>query len=106
KYLELPLGNYAYSSYDRILAGDQVIGISTTSGFSWNERAMLSMAVVDADVPEGAEVTLVWGEAGGGSKKTTVERHRQYNIRAIVSPAPFCRIARENYAIGWRTKRA
>ena len=37
----------------------------------------------------GNEVTLVWGEEGGGSKKTTVERHKQIEIRAIVSPVPY-----------------
>ena len=33
--------------------------------------------------------TLVWGEEGGGTKKTTVERHKQIEIRAIVSPVPY-----------------
>ena len=32
----------------------------------------------------GTEVTLVWGEEGGGSTKPTVERHTQIEIRATV----------------------
>jgi vanillate/3-O-methylgallate O-demethylase len=48
-------------------------------------------------------VKVVWGESGGGSKKTTVERHKQLEIRAIVSPVPYSRVARETYAKGWRT---
>jgi hypothetical protein len=33
-----------------------------------------------------------------------VERHRQIEIRAIVSPAPYAKQARTSYAEGWRTK--
>jgi vanillate/3-O-methylgallate O-demethylase len=54
-------------------------------------------------VPEGTEVTLVWGEENGGTKKITVERHKQYNVRAIVSPVPYSKVARETHATGWRT---
>jgi vanillate/3-O-methylgallate O-demethylase len=64
---------------------------------------MLSLGVVDPDIEIGTEVRLVWGEAGGGSKKTTVERHKQTEIRAIVSPVPYSKVARETYARGWRT---
>jgi vanillate/3-O-methylgallate O-demethylase len=45
----------------------------------------------------------VWGEEGGGSKKPTVERHKQAEIRAVVSPVPYSKVARETYAEGWRT---
>jgi vanillate/3-O-methylgallate O-demethylase len=48
----------------------------------------------------------VWGEEGGGSKKTTVERHKQIEIRAVVSPVPYSKVARETYAQGWRTGKA
>jgi hypothetical protein len=45
----------------------------------------------------------VWGEPGGGSKKPTVERHVQTEIRAIVSPVPYAEVARISYAPpGWR----
>ncbi len=65
---------------------------------------MLSLAVVDADLKIGAEVTLLWAEEDGGSQKTTVERpHKQAEIRAIVSPVPYSKTAREEYAEGWRT---
>jgi hypothetical protein len=46
-----------------------------------------------------------WGEEGGGTAKTTVERHRQTEIRVTVAPAPYSRDARECYAPGWRTRR-
>jgi vanillate/3-O-methylgallate O-demethylase len=47
----------------------------------------------------------VWGEENGGTRKTTVEPHKQLNVRVIVSPVPYSRVAREAYAEGWRTAR-
>ena len=73
------------------------------AGYSYNERSMLSLGVVDSNIEVGNEVTLVWGEEGGGTKKTTVERHKQIEIRAIVSPVPYSKVVRESYAEGWRT---
>jgi vanillate/3-O-methylgallate O-demethylase len=103
KYIDLPLSNYASASYDQVLKGGKTIGLSMFSGYSYNERSMLSLGVVDPDIEIGSEVTLVWGEAGGGSRKTTVERHKQLDIRAIVSPVPYSDVARNTYAAGWRT---
>ncbi|MDJ0957008.1 MAG: hypothetical protein QNI91_09135 [Arenicellales bacterium] len=79
-------------------------GFSMFAGYTYNERTMLSLGIADPEVELGSEVTLVWGEEGGGSRKTTVEPHQQTNIRAIVSPAPYSRAAREEYATGWRTE--
>jgi len=104
KYLDMPLSNYTSASYDKVLRGAKTVGISMFSGYTYNERSYLSLAVVDPAVELGAEVKLVWGEEGGGSKKTTVERHRQIEIRAVVSPAPYAKQARTSYAEGWRTK--
>ena len=73
------------------------------AGYIYNERSMLSLGVVDHDVEIGTELTLVWGEEGGGSKKPTVERHKQMEIRTVVSPVPYSKVARETYAEGWRT---
>lgn len=103
KYIDLPLSNYASASYDRVLSGGNTVGLSMFTGYCYNERSMLSLGVVDADIAIGAEVGIVWGEAAGGSEKTTVERHRQMEIRAIVSPVPYSKVVRETYAKGWRT---
>lgn len=103
KYIDLPLSNYTSATYDRIMRNGQAVGFSMFSGYSFNERSMLSLAVVDPDIEIGTEVTLVWGEEGGGTRKTTVERHKQTEIRAVVSLAPYSRAAREEYAAGWRT---
>ena len=86
-----------------MLRDDAIVGVSTFSGYSYNERSFLSLAVVDVDVEIGTEVTLVWGEEGGGSSKPVVERHAQTEIRAIVSPCPYSEVAR-SYHEGWRTK--
>ena len=62
------------------------------------KRTMLSLAMVDvADATPGTAVTLVWGEEEGGTRKLTVERHRQIELRATVAPAPYARGARESY---------
>jgi len=106
KYIDLPLSNYTSASYDKILTGGEIVGFSMFAGYSFNERSMISLGIVDPDVKIGDEVTLVWGEEGGGSQKTTVERHRQIEIRAIVSPAPYSKAAREDYAKGWRMTQA
>ena len=104
KYVDLPLSNYATWPYDRVTMDDEVVGISTFSGYSYNERSMLSIAIVDSDVAIGNEVVLLWGEEGGGTDRPVVERHRQVEIRAVVSPCPYSEVARTQYAEGWRTK--
>jgi vanillate/3-O-methylgallate O-demethylase len=104
KYIDLPLSNYSTWPNDKVLLNGEHIGVSTFSGYSYNERSMLSLAVVNSDVAIGTEVVLVWGEEDGGSKKPVVERHRQVEIRAIVSPCPYSEVARTSYAEGWRTK--
>jgi len=106
KYVDLPLSNYTSASYDKLLEDGKTVGVSMFAGYSYNERSMLSLGVVDPDIGLGTELKLVWGEEDGGSQKTTVERHRQIEIRAIVSPAPYAKQARTSYAEGWRTKTA
>jgi vanillate/3-O-methylgallate O-demethylase len=103
KYIDLPLSNYSSASYDKLMAGGRVSGFSMFAGYSYNERSMLSLGVVDPDIKTGNEVTLVWGEEGGGTRKATVEKHNQIEIRAIVSPVPYSKVVREHYASGWRT---
>jgi vanillate/3-O-methylgallate O-demethylase len=103
KFIDLPLSNYASASYDKVVRGSKTVGISMFSGYSYNERSMLSLGIVDPDIEIGDELVLVWGEEGGGTKKTTVERHKQIEIRVVVSPVPYSEVARKTYAEGWRT---
>ncbi|MCT7378439.1 vanillate/3-O-methylgallate O-demethylase [Chelativorans salis] len=106
KYIDLPLSNYASSNYDKVTKSGRTVGFSMFSGYSYNERSMLSLGTVDPDVQIGDVLTLVWGEEDGGTKKTTVEPHKQLEIRVKVSPVPYSRDARETYAESWRTKQA
>jgi vanillate/3-O-methylgallate O-demethylase len=73
------------------------------SGYSANEKRALSLATINPNVEIGSEVTVVWGEPNGGSRKTTVEPHKQLHVRAVVSPVPYSVTARTEYAEGWRT---
>jgi vanillate/3-O-methylgallate O-demethylase len=104
KYWDFPNCNYASSSFDRIVVKGRTAGFSMFGGYSYNERTALSLGVVDPEVNIGDEVTLVWGEEGGGTRKTTVEPHRQLEVRALVAPTPFAQAARETYHQGWRTQ--
>ena len=47
--------------YDRVTVDDEVVGLPTFSGYSFNERSMLSLAIVDSDVAIGDEVILLRG---------------------------------------------
>ncbi|GAA4320830.1 vanillate/3-O-methylgallate O-demethylase [Klenkia terrae] len=104
QFFDLPNANYGSSNFDSVLDADgTVVGLSMFTGYSANERTALSLATVAPDVPLGAEVTVVWGEPDGGSRKTTVQPHEQFSVRAIVSPTPYAAMARETYQQGWRT---
>jgi vanillate/3-O-methylgallate O-demethylase len=98
KYIDLPLANYSTLPYDKVLKDGKIVGLSTYTGYTYNERAMISLAMVDLEHSEpGAQVTLVWGEPEGGSSKPTVERHAQAEIRATVAAAPYAEVARVAY---------
>lgn len=104
KWIDFPLSNYASTSADTVLHDGKMVGMSMFNGYSYNERCMLSLGVVDADIQVGDVLTLVWGEPDGGSDKTSTEKHKQAEIRVRVSPTPYASEARENYADSWRTK--
>ncbi len=105
KYMDFPSAVYAMHPHDKVLANGKTAGLSTWVGYSSNYGRMLTLAIVNAEhSTPGTEVTLVWGEEGGGSAKPTVERHVQTEIRAVVAPVPYAETARQSYAEGWRTK--
>ncbi|MFS8606844.1 MAG: aminomethyltransferase family protein [Gammaproteobacteria bacterium] len=104
KWIDFPQPNYASSTADLILRDGKRVGMSMFNGYSFNERRLLSLGVVDPDVEIGDELTLVWGEPDD-TEKTSTEKHRQAEIRVRVSPVPYSRVARESYAAGtWREK--
>jgi vanillate/3-O-methylgallate O-demethylase len=103
KWIDFPQPNYASSSADLLMRDGKQVGMSMFNGYSFNERCLLSLGVVAADVKEGDVLTLVWGEPEP-TGKTSIEPHKQAEIRVKVSPTPYAREARENYADSWRTK--
>jgi vanillate/3-O-methylgallate O-demethylase len=106
KFFDVPLANYASSNYDAVTDADgRTVGVSMFTGYSYNEKQALSLATIDHEIPEGTELHVVWGEPNGGTKKTTVEPHKQISVRAVVSSVPYSRVARETYQAGWRTER-
>jgi vanillate/3-O-methylgallate O-demethylase len=97
KYIQLPLANYGFQQRDvvRTLGGD-LVGLSARCGYTGNENAMLSLAMIDPGHAEfGTELVLTWGEPNGGSRKPHVERHRQAEIRVTVAPAPYAKPVQE-----------
>lgn len=105
KWIDFPLSNYASSSSDMVMNGDTMVGMSMFNGYSWNERSVLSLGVVDQSVQIGDVLTLRWGEPDD-TAKTSAEPHKQAEIRVRVSATPYSKEARENYADSWRTKNA
>ena len=85
KHLEAPGSHYSALPFDKVLLNGKLVGLSTYSCYTSNVRAWFSLAMVDEDqAVDGAEVTLVWGEEGGGSSKPVVERHVQTEVRAVI----------------------
>jgi vanillate/3-O-methylgallate O-demethylase len=90
-YLELPRATYATWQYDAVHDGQgRTVGASTYTGFIWNERSMLSLAIIDPELAEpGTKVSVIWGEPDGGAKSQPwLDPHRQMEIKATVAPAP------------------
>ncbi|MDR9483900.1 MAG: aminomethyl transferase family protein [Sediminimonas sp.] len=105
KWIDFPQPNYASSSADMIMQDDKMVGMSMFNGYSYNERSVLSLGVVDQSVQVGDVLTLRWGEPEP-TAKTSTERHKQAEIRVRVAPTPYAKEARENYSDSWRTKAA
>jgi vanillate/3-O-methylgallate O-demethylase len=104
---DMPIANYGSSSFDAVTDADgTVVGASMFAGYSANESAALSLGIVDANVPTGTELTLTWGEPGGGTKKTTVQPHETKDVRVIVSPVPYAETVRNEYEGDWRSAAA
>jgi vanillate/3-O-methylgallate O-demethylase len=85
KYLAAPSSVYAVLPFDIVHDGNDRIGLSTYSGYTVNVGGWSSLAMIDeAEVREGREVVVVWGEPEA-TGKPAVERHRQVEIRATIS---------------------
>ena len=98
KLMEMPTGNYTAHPYDQVLLNGEMVGLSTYPTYSANERAWISLAMVRADLAEqGTKLSILWGEANGGSGKPHVEEHVQMEIGAEVHPWPIHEASRLSY---------
>jgi vanillate/3-O-methylgallate O-demethylase len=65
---------------DKVLKDGHLVGVSSSRGYSYYFRKMLSLCTIDVAHSEpGTEVEVVWGNPGKPQK----------NIRATVAPAPY-----------------
>lgn len=97
RYLDLPLSTYAVWQYDAVTdSRGNLAGISTYVAYSWNERAVVSLAVVSLEYAHpGTQLTVLWGEPEGGAKsRPWLEPHRQVPVRAVVAETPLNPLAR------------
>jgi Glycine cleavage system T protein (aminomethyltransferase) len=101
-FFDLPNANFGSSNFDAIVDADgNNVGVSMFTGYSANERRALSLATVSPEIEVGTELTLLWGE-NPVSEKTTVQPHKQVEIRVVVSPVPYSEVVRKDYPGGWR----
>jgi glycine cleavage system aminomethyltransferase T len=97
-HIDLPVAATGRLHYDKVLDGDgKHVGFGTYPAYSYNERAMMSLGSIDeALAVPGTELTLIWGEDGGGTRSGgIVEPHEQISIRVTVAPSPISDTARE-----------
>ena len=92
KWIDFPQPNYASSSADRVEKDGTMVGMSMFNGYSYNERCLLSLGVVDP-VGDGDVLTLKRCRTTG---KTSTEKHRQAEIRVRVAPTPYSAEARSD----------
>lgn len=79
-FMEMPRDQRGFMYADRVLKDDKLVGVTTSRGYSFSFRKMLSLCTVDVEHAEvGTEVVVVWGNPG----------HPQKHVRATIAPAPY-----------------
>jgi len=97
KYLDFPKARYGFYQMDEVRSGDKLVGISTDVGYVSYDQLYMSLATLDVDLEDGAQVEVVWGENPISNKPQVDRNHRQVRIRATVAPAPYHDFARTVY---------
>jgi vanillate/3-O-methylgallate O-demethylase len=79
-YMEMPRDQRGFMYADKVTKNGKVVGVSTSRGYSYYFREMLSLCALDVACCEpGCEVVVVWGKPDSPKKE----------IRAKVAPAPY-----------------
>ncbi|WP_336022633.1 hypothetical protein [Halobellus salinisoli] len=89
KFIDIPDTYYQwdYNHNDKVLKDGEIVGISKVPSYNYNERTMLSLAVIDRKFAEPeTELTMVWGDQK--SSNSSIERHTETEITATVAPSP------------------
>ena len=65
---------------DKVLKKGNLVGVTTSRGYSYYFRQMISLCTIDVEHSEpGTDVSVIWGNSGEPQKE----------IRAKVAPAPY-----------------
>ncbi|NPV37627.1 MAG: aminomethyl transferase family protein [Bacteroidales bacterium] len=80
-YMEMPRDQRGFVYFDKVIDKEgKLVGISSSRGYSYYFREMLSLCSIDVELSRpGTEVAVVWGNPGRPQKV----------IRAVVAPAPY-----------------
>lgn len=79
-YMEIPRDQRGFMWADRVEIDGNLVGVTTSRGFSYWFRKTLSLATIDIDrAAPGTPVEIVWGNPGDRVKR----------IRGLVAPAPY-----------------
>jgi vanillate/3-O-methylgallate O-demethylase len=79
-YMEIPRHQWNCMYANKVMAGDRLVGMATSRGYSYYFRKMLSHCVIDREfAAPGRAVEVVWGEPGAPQKR----------IRATVAASPY-----------------
>lgn len=97
KWLDYPKARYGFYQMDEVLREGERVGISTDAGYVAFDQHYMSLATIDAEIPDGGRVEVVWGEDPISRKHQVDAAHRQVRIGATVAPAPYHDWARTEY---------
>ncbi len=79
-FMDMPRDQRGFMWADKVLLGEELVGVATSRGYSYYFRQMISLCTINVEHSEpGTEVTVVWGNPD----------EEQKEIRATVAPAPY-----------------
>lgn len=85
KFLGMPSAWFAIVHYDRVLAGDDMVGVGMDPVYTVNHGHFVSLGMIDeARAVDGTELTLVWGDEASIGHKLRVEAHKETVVRVTV----------------------
>ncbi len=79
-FMEMPRDQRGFMYADSVKIGSDTVGVSTSRGYSYYFREMLSLCVIDVEhAAIGTQVNVIWGEPGQAQKA----------VRATIAAAPY-----------------